>query len=167
MSKAVTTALTEAQDEAVTPPRQPPVIAVDWCELQAEGYRWRTWEIRLPSAAAVSDLNEAPGLWKLLQGSTKALRRFDRVVILPYNEEWLIEAIVAGATGTGVVLAGIRKVDLPARRERLAEDDLYRVEWAGRGYLLVRKSDRLRVSPVVATAAEAERMLSAKYTRNE
>jgi len=164
LSKEMATVL-NASEEAETKPRKPPVIAVDWCELQADGFRWRTWEIRLPLDAVFADLNEAVDMWGLLQASTKALRRFDRVVCLPYDETWMVEAVVAGATGTGVTLAGFRKTDLPPRRERLAEDDTYRVEWAGRGYVLVRKHDRLRVSAVVTTARECERIMSSKYAR--
>jgi hypothetical protein len=164
LTKELATALS-ATAEAETPPRAPPVINPAWCERQTEGFRWSTWEIRLPLDASATDLNEVPGLFKSVQASTKALRRFDQVRILPYDESWMIEAVVSGATGTGVTLAGIRKTDLPPRRERLAEDDLYRVEWAGRGYVLVRKSDRLRVSNMVATAQECERILSSKYSR--
>jgi hypothetical protein len=163
MNNPVTTANDEA--DAAGHLARPVEIDPAWCEIQHDGQRWREWQIRLPAAAALHDLNENAGLWRLVQSSGKALRRFDRVAIIAYDESWMAEAIVAGATGTGVALAGIRKIDLPPRRERLAEDDTYRVEWFGSGYALVRKADRLRVSAIVQTVQEAERELSRKYTR--
>lgn len=159
--------LSAVDDEAEATDRLARPVEIDpaWCEIQHAGQCWREWQVRLPAAAALHDLNENAGLWRLVQGSSKALRRFDRVAIVAWDESWMAEAVVSGASSTGVTLAGIRKTDLPPRRERLAEDGTYRVEWFGNGYALVRKADKQRVSAIVQTPHEAERELSRKYSR--
>jgi len=45
------------------------------------------------------------------------------LTLAAYDESWLAEAIVSGATCVGVTLAGIRRVDLSARTEAIHEED--------------------------------------------
>jgi hypothetical protein len=100
-----------------------------------------------------------------VQQSARAVRRLDRVRIISWDESWLMEAIVSHASSTGVELADPRIIKLPPRRERLPEDDKFRVCWGGVGYFLERKADKLRVSAIVQTLQEATRELSQKYSR--
>lgn len=134
-------------------------------ELQTEGFVFREFVIRLPEAATLQDLND-PKLWRSLQGDRgKSLRKLDRVVILPFNEEWVVDAVVGAATVNTVTLAGIRKTDLPERYEILPETDDYKVKWAGSGYRVYRKRDGLPVSPILPTIFETERAMRNRYAR--
>jgi hypothetical protein len=160
----MTTAL-NAAPEADAAPRKLPEILPAWCLLHHDGMQWREWLIRLPETATLVDLNETPDLWKAVQGSNVALRTFDRVTIVSWAEDWMVEARVTNATKSRVEIAIIKRYDLAARHDRLPQDDTYRVRWFGNGYGLERKSDKLRVSPIVATVAECERAMSAKYSR--
>lgn len=137
-----------------------------WVKLQAEGFCWRVFQVRLPEGAALADLNEAPTLWRLVQASRSvALRKFDHVAIVAFDESWLVEAVVGAATALTVTLAGIRKTDMPARYDTLPQTEDFRVKWYGNGYAVERKRDGQRVSDVVPTVFEAERHMLNRYSR--
>lgn len=140
-------------------------IDPSWVTLQSEGFIWKHWSIRLPAGATLADLNESPTLFRLVQLSRQAICRLDRMTIFAYDESWLVDAVVSGATAKSVTLAGIRKIDLPARQEVLFQDATYKVAWFGRGYAVQRKSDGLRVSEIVTTTEECERELRRRYSR--
>jgi hypothetical protein len=126
-------------------------------KLQHEGFQWREILVRLPIDATLQDLNE-PTLWRLVQGDPrKALCRLDRVAIIDHGETWLAEAVVSGATGQGVTLAGVKKTDLPPRTEVLLETEDYRTAFVGSGYATLRKKDGQIMTPVTLSKAAAER----------
>jgi hypothetical protein len=150
-----------------THPRGPKPVMIDpgWCELNHAGNNWREFQIRLPREATLVDLNENRDMWKLLQGSGNALRARDSVRVIAFDESWMTEAIVTEATSVHVSLAITKRVDLTSRHDRLPQDENFRVIWVGNGFAIERKRDKMRVSQIVQTAAEAERELSRKYSR--
>lgn len=134
-------------------------------ELQTEGFVFREWVIRLPENATMQSLND-PNIWRHIQGDrSKSLRKLDRLVLLPYGEEWVVDAIVGAATATTVTLAGIRKTDMPERYEVLPETEDFRIKWAGSGYRVFRKRDGLPVTQILPTIWEAERAMRERYAR--
>lgn len=148
-----------------TEKRVKPVIDPANVSAQSEGIHWREILVRLPASATLADLNDE-AIWKKVQGShMTALRRLDRVHICAFDESWIADAIVSGATGVGVTLAGIRKTDLPPRTQKLYEDDQYRVAWVGTGYVVERKKDGQRMTQPVVSVAQAERDLRNIYAK--
>jgi hypothetical protein len=107
---------------------------------------------RLPKGTIADDLKE-PSLFKQLQQSPKALRRHDTVRLVDYDESWIAEAMVADATATEVVLAGVCIVQFPQRIKRLFEDNRFKVEWRGAGYVVIRQSDGAKMSEQLAIPA--------------
>lgn len=137
--------------------RSVPVIDPAEVKLQHEGFQWREILVRLPMDATLQHLNE-PALWRLVQGDPrKALCRLDRISIIDHGETWLAEAVVSGATGHGVTLAGIKKTDLPPRTELLLETEDYRTAFVGSGYATLRKKDGQIMTPITLSRAAAER----------
>ncbi len=159
---ATTTTDTPAAPGAL---RKLPVIDPTWCEFNHEGQCWREVQVRLPPTATLLDLNETPTIWKLVQESQKALRQRDRVTIISWAEDWMVDGRVTDATKAVVQIAIIKRYDLTPRHDRLPQDDTYAVRWFGNGYAVERKLDQMCVSPIVATVQEAERHMSAKYSR--
>lgn len=147
---------------AAAAPRDVPVIDPGNVKANTEGFEWSEWRVRLPRGATLQDLNH-PSLWRLVQGSRSALRRLDRVQILSFDEEWVAEAIVAGATRGGVTLSKPSVTRLPPRTEVLAGDDTYQIRWAGNGYVVERRRDGHAMTNPVQTVHQAERDLKALY----
>jgi hypothetical protein len=164
----MTTAVAEktSTTKNAEPPRKPPVIDPAWVEINESGFIWKTVSVRLPEAATLADLNENRDMWRLLQGDrNKSLERLDRVSVFAYDESWVVDAIVSGASVNGVVLAITKKTDLPPRTEGLYEDDIYRISWAGVGYVVIRKADGVRQTQPVPSYWQAQEDLRRKYTR--
>ncbi|TGR22403.1 MULTISPECIES: hypothetical protein [unclassified Mesorhizobium] len=156
-------AKTEISTEIPAAPRLAPVIDPARVELQHSGQVWREYLVRVPSDFVADDLKE-PGVWRKLQnGSRNALRKFDRVTVVAYDETWLAEAIVASADAKGAVLAKPRITTMPARFDKLFEDDKYRVAWNGFGYVVERKSDGHVMTQATANAELATRLLTQLY----
>ena len=79
--------------------------ALGW---QSEGYHWRDALVRLPAGIIIQDLLDATsGIWKSIQATPQtALRRFDRVTCVAFDESWAVkDAMVVHADATCVVLA--------------------------------------------------------------
>jgi len=132
--------------------RKTPVIDPTNVREQVKGLCWFEWQVRLPQGTTFQDLND-PTIWRLVQlNKNTALSRLDRVRIIPYDEAWIAEAVVASATQFGVSLTKPVKIDLPVRDQVLFEDDLYRIEWRGTGYSPIRKRDGHQMSEPVASA---------------
>jgi hypothetical protein len=155
-------AVSEAVDSA---PRKTPMIEPDHVLPQSDGFAWAEYLVRLPREATLQDLND-PGLWRKVQSGRQPLRRLDKLRIVSYAEDWLVECTVAGAMQNGVSLSKPVKTDLPARTEQLFEDALYRVTWVGIGYQVIRKRDGAPVSMPTMSKAMAERDLKNQYPIN-
>jgi hypothetical protein len=149
----------------MTNERTAPLIDPTQVRLQMEGFHWNWLCVRLPASATLADLND-PTIWRRVQGSVMSLKKLDRVALIAYDEAWVVDCIVAGATGTGVTLSKPVKHELQPRTEVLMQDDTYIVRWVGAGYAVFRKKDDQRVSHVVTTKAEAELDLGRMYPRS-
>ena len=135
-----------------------PLLKADDVEYQSEGFCWREAFVRLPANAVLQDLNDMPEMWKNIQGNaTKALRKWDRVRCVSYDESWFADAVVSHADRTKVILCDIRKVSMPKRDVGLYEDAMYRCEWLGTGYGVTRKSDGVRMGNQTWQNPEAAR----------
>lgn len=129
------------------------------------GFVFRELFARLPRGVIADDLKE-PRLWSRVQVSnTNALRKFDRVILVSYDESWIAEAVVDGATDAGASLAKPRITMLKERTEQLFGDGTYQVEFNGAGYHVVRLRDGTRMTDTLANAALAERALANLYPR--
>lgn len=126
-------------------PREAPVIPAAALQWQGQGFCYREAFIRLPADLTLADLNEAAGtIWaKVQRHSNIALRQFDRIRAVSFDEDWLVDATVASADANQVTLAGIKKTDLPGRGGAGREDSVYRTIWAGTGYAVERKADNV------------------------
>ncbi|TPJ50631.1 MULTISPECIES: hypothetical protein [unclassified Mesorhizobium] len=154
---------TELSTEIPAAPRSAPDIDPARVTLQSTGFVWREYLVRVPADFVADDLKE-PTVWRKLQnGSKNALRKLDRVTIVAYDESWLAEAIVASADGKGAVLCKPRLTSLPARFDKLFEDDKYRVAWNGFGYIVERKADGHAMTQPTANADLATRLLAQLY----
>jgi hypothetical protein len=126
--------------EAVEPPRSIEVSPVA-VKVNSEGFCWREILVRAPADAIQDDFRN-PAIWKLVQQNrTSTLRKMDRLTILAHNEEWIIEAIVAAATGTSATLRIQKSGSFREPGEVLFSDDTYQIWWEGSGYAVQRKSD--------------------------
>lgn len=153
----------EISTEIPAAPRHAPVIDPARVELQHSGQVWREYLVRVPADFVADDLKE-PGVWRKLQnGSRNALKKFDRITVVAYDETWVAEALVASADVKGAVLAKPRITTLPARFDKLFEDDKYRVAWNGFGYVVERKSDGHAMTSPTANAELATRLLASLY----
>ena len=135
--------------------------------LQHSGQAWREYQVVVPVGFVAADLNEAPEAWRKLQnGHRNALRKFDRVMVIAYDEAWFAEAVVAHADHKSVVFAKPRITSLPARFDKLFETEEYRVKFLGSGqYAVERKRDGALVTQPVASAELAARDLNNLYPR--
>jgi hypothetical protein len=129
-----------------------------------QGFAFREIFARLPSGIIADDLKE-PELWKNVQQGNKALRKFDRVIVVSFDETWLAECYVENATGEMAVLAKPRIVSFSERTEKLFNDGTYRVEWTGTGYRVARLRDGASMTEVFANAPLAERALASLYPK--
>src|SRR5271154_916336 len=101
--------------------RKTPVIDPTNVREQVKGLCWFEWQVRLPQGTTFQDLND-PTIWRLVQlNKNTALSRLDRVRIIPYDEAWIAEAVVASAPQFGVSLTKPVKIDLPVRDQVLFE----------------------------------------------
>lgn len=128
--------------EAKEPEREVPAISPKTFKWQSEGFAWREAFVRLPDGMILQDLNDHPTAWRKVQSEHWcAFRQWDQVRAVSWDEDWFIDATVSFADMTQVILAGIKKTEMPKRSVTLYEDATYRVEWCGSGYGVVRKSD--------------------------
>ncbi|MBB3288754.1 MULTISPECIES: hypothetical protein [unclassified Rhizobium] len=132
--------------------------------INSAGQVFREIFIRLPKEAIADDLKE-PDLWQAVQRGPKALKKFDRLVIVAWDESWVAEAIVSHADGNIAVVAKPRITQFPERVEKLFSDGTYAIRWNGAGYDVVRLRDGAVVSGGHHNAALAERALANMYPR--
>jgi hypothetical protein len=144
---------------AAIPEIEPALVVIN-----SEGWAYRTIEVRLPAGMTAADLSE-PKIWRKVQGSRGALRKFDHLFVVAFDESWTAEVLVVAADGDKAVLGKPRIESIPERYQRLFEDETYRVIWTGAGYAVERKSDRQRMTAPVGSAVLAERDLVNLYPR--
>jgi hypothetical protein len=94
----------------------------------------------------------------------KALRKFDQVIAVAFDETWMAEAVVADARS--VVLSKPRITTFPKRYDPLFADENYELRWTGVGYAVFRKKDKHQMTAPVATTALAERDLKRLYPQD-
>jgi hypothetical protein len=153
--------------ETVAPPSPPPFIDPANLVVQYAGLAFKTVFVRLPKEFIADDLKR-PELWRKVQSrGGKALRKFDQVIAVAYDETWMAEAIVADARNETVVLAKPRITTFPERYEPLFSDENYEVIWVGVGYAVKRKKDGFQMTQPVATTALAERDLRRLYPQRQ
>ena len=141
-----------------------PYIDPNRVTVDSAGFALRKLFIRLPAEFIAADLAD-PAVWEKVQANTaKALKRHDNLYIVAFDESWVAEAIVADADGKQAVLAKPRLTDLQHDRfNSLFQDENYRIEWNGSGFVVVRKKDGHVMTQPAALAAHAERDLRQLY----
>lgn len=156
-NKAVSTLTADLPQRAI------PTIDPTWCKINVAGNEFMQWFIRLPHGAIADDLKE-PSIFKRLQQGTRGpLRKHDMLRLVAFDESWIADATVAEANATEAVLAGVKITQYPARIKSLFQDDKFKVEWAGQGYCVVRKSDGAKLSGPHGSEELAIRALSSQY----
>jgi hypothetical protein len=163
MMASVATVKKEDAGEA-TAPRALPVVEPSEITIEHAGQIARWLFIRLPNGAIADDLKE-PSIWKKVQTGSRALRLHDQLYLVSFNEDWAATAIVGQANSEVAVLAGVRIITFPQRTKPLFQDETYRVVWAGNGYRVERKRDRVMMTQPVTSEAVAIRELSNLYPR--
>ena len=143
-------------------PRKTPVIDTNRVTKQAHGMVWAEYFVRVPAGFVADDLKD-PAAWVKVQSSGHGMRKFDRAMIVAFDESWFAEAIVASADGNGVVFAKPRVTTMPTRYDNLFQDDKYRVVWNGHGYVVERKADAHVMTQAVANPELAARELARLY----
>jgi hypothetical protein len=146
-------------------PAGPPYIDPQLCQIQYAGQAFKIVFARLPKEFIADDLKR-PEVWKKLQAKpNKALRKFDQVVCVAYDESWMAESTCCEARGETAVLAKPRITTFPDRYEPLFSDENYAVEFVGSGFAVRRKKDGVLMTQPIATAALAERDLRNLYPK--
>ena len=130
--------------------------------LNDSGFVWRSFLVRLPADAIADDLKR-PEIWAKVQKGANALRKFDRLLIVAFDESWLAETIVADADRSKAILAKPRLTTLPERFNSPLQDENYKVVWTGAGYAVQRRSDGRQVTQPVHSVELAERDLKNMY----
>jgi hypothetical protein len=140
-------------------PRETPAIKVSAVKVDSTGFVFKIVFARLPADATAQDLNDHPEIWRHIQGNQHlALRQFDRVIVVPFDQSWIVEAVVSHADSTKAILAGIRKITLPQRDVPLYSDDMFAVAWLGSGYGVVRRRDGVQIGSVTHHSPELAKM---------
>jgi hypothetical protein len=109
-----------------------------------EGFRFRSAWVDLPAGVTVQDLHDySRTLWTTIQATKdKALRRFDRISFLGYQEAFLVhDALVIDADATSVTLS-IKPGDiyqLPGRGETWEDSTVRIYHDGGAGFVVQMK----------------------------
>ncbi|RWK49423.1 MAG: hypothetical protein EOR47_14190 [Mesorhizobium sp.] len=156
MTKALDPASLKSADRHV------PEIDPARVQVQAAGQITREYFVRCPAGMVADDMKE-PSIWRKVQASRNAFKKFDRVFIVSFDETWIAEAIVAGADNKSAVLGKPRIETLPTRYDKLFSDGTYKVEFNGIGFVVIRISDGHTMTQPTANAALAERLLVQMY----
>ena len=135
---------------------EPLAVGIQDLHEQHAGVQWREYLVRLPHGATADDLRE-PSLWRKVQARPgTSLRVFDRLTIVAFDESWMAECRVTRADAVSAVLSIGKVISMgEGRFDNLPQDDLYRVMWAGNGYVVVRKKDEVVVSRPVRDLGQA------------
>lgn len=158
MAKQQAVARVEESEAAVStsrearPPLRPTALTWDF-----DGAVTRSAVVRLPEHVVLQDLQDDPTLWRSIQAvSQTALRKFDRLLIISFSEDWIVNVLVVEADARSVRLS-IRAGDVLRLEANTAEwsDSTYTIRWGGEGYIVVRKADGVRMLPYQYASLEA------------
>lgn len=128
--------------------------------MNTEGFVSRSVFIRLPADFTLQDLNDAlRTAWKNVQKNTQCGG------LLPMTS--LGSSMRRSALPmTSKSFCAQSKNGMPARNEALFEDNMYRIEWAGSGFAVYRKSDSIHIGAQTFTTVEqAKAFLLQQYPR--
>ena len=153
------------QAEETTPERKALLIHEKCVWQNKAGSRFCQWEAVAPEGATFDDLLD-PAVWKRVQQNKRpAIRQNDELRIVAFDRSWVVWCFVAHAGGNGILLARFADAKPQGPREHLAEDDKYRVVFAGAGYHVVRKTDGQSMSDTFDSPARAETALRELYPK--
>jgi len=141
------TTTAQPQPETVsTQPRKVPKIKPDRLELHHAGYGFKYCIVNAPADLTLSDLNDHPEIWALVQDPKHGLSLAEWDVVEIRWPTQLVTARVNHADRNQVVLFDIRRASKPQREVALYSDDRYEVKWAPEGgYTYYRKSDNCKM----------------------
>ncbi|HEY1246202.1 MAG TPA: hypothetical protein VGF29_15355 [Hyphomicrobiaceae bacterium] len=154
-----TPAATQQPDETAKPsaqPRKVPRIKADACAMHHAGYCYKTIVVNAPAGLTLSDLNDHPECWQLIQQDRNgfALGEYD-IVEIRWPEQ-VVTARVNHADADKVVLFDIRRASKPQRDVALFSDDMFEVRWAPEGgYTYYRKRDGVKMGNTTWPTPEA------------
>jgi hypothetical protein len=138
----------EKQTTATADAREPPVMKSTCLTWQDQGQCFRHAFVRLPDGMLLQDLQDVPTIWKGMNSvPATALRKFDRVTAVSFDESWMIkDVVVIDADNTRAVLA-IRPGDRITLSQKVGqwEDDKHVIRWAGSGFGVFRRSDGVQL----------------------
>jgi hypothetical protein len=137
-----------AQPKASPEAREAPLIKTTQLTWQSSGHFWREALVRLPAGLLLQDLQDAPGVWKPIQSApAMALRRFDRVTCIDFDESWMLKDVVVTSCDNASVTLAIRPGDKITLSGQAGEwqDEAHLIRWAGAGYACYRKCDGVEV----------------------
>jgi hypothetical protein len=117
--------------------------------------------VRVRAAAGLTaDHLKEPSLWSEVQANKNvALRKFDHIEVIAFDESWIASAIAVDCRRSGVQLANIKITPVAQRFDKYLETDDLRVQWDGLGYSVVRKADGHKMSRSESDVHLAERHL--------
>jgi hypothetical protein len=149
---------------ATAPAPQSPVPAIDPRHVFVDhnGHCSRNLFVRLPAGFTADHLKE-PSAWRRVQAGEKAVKKFDNVRLVDFDEAWLADGVIESANATTAILAGIKIVQMGTRTTPLFSDGVYRVVWGGAGFHVERIKDGAKVTATVANEQLAERDLKLMY----
>jgi hypothetical protein len=149
----------EKPKDGLTP--LPPALQIEHARVtkNTDGFAVRDWFVRLAKGMTAEDVRR-PEVWRGVQGKPeKALRTFDTVTCVGFDQDFRLEGFVEHADGRGVVLA-VQKINaLKPRFEPMLETENFRITWVGHGYGVQRKSDGHIMGRAESSVALAERQL--------
>jgi hypothetical protein len=69
--------------------------------VNSSGFVWRDMFVRLPKDFTADMINSNPKAWSKLQARGKALKKFDRVVPIAWDESWMALMFPVKVEGVG------------------------------------------------------------------
>lgn len=159
MGNSVATAAGETPAPRIVPPVNPQHV-----KLNVDGYVLRDIVVRLPAGFIASDMAE-PDLWKEVQRSRQALRKLDRLTLIEFDEGAVWSAYVSEAGPEFALVSKPTRVEIRARRTAYYSDDLYKIQWNGAAFIIIRKADNFTMPGAYACEQSAIRGLGNLYPR--
>jgi hypothetical protein len=138
-------------------PRKIPMIPPQNCKLDIAGMETSSYFVTLPADSILDDLKES-SIWSAIQGggARQGLRKHDKLVIIPDDESWRVEAVVTAATDGAATIAIVSKVSMPDRGLSLPGTDSHQIIYSGRGFSIKeRRSGALHGNMVYGNLSEA------------
>jgi hypothetical protein len=142
-----------------------PKVAPDRVAIDFNGQVTRKLFARMPQGIEPRHLNESPEIWSRIQNSHIALKLFDELRIVGFDQDWEVTAVVTNAARDSVRLHVLRNIQYGQRDTSLPQDDFYRIVWSGGGYRVARKTDGAFVSSETPTVGAAEIDLRNQYPK--